>query len=634
MGSNQVSELVQSLVSLDEAEQPITEVEPCPSVNGEGEFCKQLTAAPGPEEVVSFREPLTITEIDVRLGDPIEGQKRLSFACNTLEDMQVYLNFDLMYLQKWYFQQAMTGALMSTIALAPSEKMSLQFNSTQRKELSQSTLEQVEDAKSDESQFVDRDVLNVTRSSSKTNNWNVSGNASITLPKFGLGISGSYSSSVTNSASSSAENVRESTKKSAHNLKMLHKVEVKEVEETTISRGLTRQINNPYADRSLLLKVYGLVKQYCVEFSLDAIRPTLALHPQFLFNRNFVLNNGDFLIKNLKDRYLQVELVQALENVIDLSHEDIEKQTQDHALSALHYLFDEINIFNVPKLPFSGGITDPSSLGGNSVALGFDASIDKNGLSDAIGNKLGLIFTTLNTYYKIYKDQVPIKPEIAIELAVSLFDYINPAWQTIEQTKDMNDVLDVNDRTEIFRRLGGFVAYSGGIIKPLMQPLEHEREAKKAAKHAEYVVNRVIQHLICYRKMYSEAFLSYLFELAKIKSIAHFVQKTVMEHLMISNADKNNLIKLLDFGKTFQDGCLLVVPMSLTIDGKNRKLFGKFMNEDQTDLILGLLSKDELILPADGVHLEPVPGHCHLADLPEVPAPGPLHVRIIESDPS
>ena len=213
-------------------------------------LCAPPTVATGPEHTVHIREALPVAELTTNLGDPVEGQSVLMFACAPLSSVLTELNIDLIYEQRWYLREQLLTSLSGVIPLAPLETVRFTVISTQRKQLTQTTLDETEDTRSAESTFVDRDVLNVTRSTSQTKNWTLSGNASFNTPKFSAGVDGSISETVNRASSSTAESTTEATQKASTNLRMLHKTEVQEVTETVDTRRTTRVLANPYHDRS------------------------------------------------------------------------------------------------------------------------------------------------------------------------------------------------------------------------------------------------------------------------------------------------------------------------------------------------------------------------------------------------
>jgi hypothetical protein len=626
--TNQASQLIQAIEQANKRcfRPPETPSEPCETDKHALLSCEPPRATSDPEATVLFRKPILLEPVEIRVPPhddvQLEGFKAplgIEIGCLPLfeGELDAGLAVDLVYEQRWFFRNHIVSALATTIALAPNETLRVTIRNTQRKLFDQTTLDEVEKSESTESTTVDRDIINVTRSSTKTNNWNVSGDASVTIPikgiKVGIGLGGGFSQSVTETAQYSAEQVNEATQKSASSLRTLQKVEVKETVETVEERERSRTITNPYRDRALRLNVFNLGKEYCVEFALTRLRPVIILElNDITFSRGFVIANGDFLEKNLQDSSLRFELPVALEAVIDNNAfgsalEDVQKLSE----LALKYLFDEPDIFKVPG-DADANIPDSS----------FDAQLGNSGLNDALAHKLGIVFTTLNYYFALYRGEVAGDKEFAVSLALSLEEALRPLWLGAEETDDVKKILDTDNRTEIFRRLGGFLAFVSGAIRPLLQPAEEDRERIEAARRAEFVIGRVVDHLQCHKDYYIGQFLRYLAALTGGLTIKKFVENALSK---ISSPPelKDKWTELFAVGEAFVDKNSIVVPGVCLYDEGMSSVLTEILDGKQTsDLRFGILLTDRVIVPTDGTHIEPAAGSCVLADVPE-PAPEP-----------
>src|SRR5215217_1742881 len=165
-----------------------------------GALCEAVQLAPGPEHTVPFRQFLPLVDLALSTPSPPDlGGFVLSLGCFALpatspeapsaEPTTANLGFGLSYHQRWHFREQRISSPTTALSLAPGETLSVTLRNTQRKQLTQDTLDQVEQTESLESTIVDKDVLNVSRSSSKTNNWTVSGDASYSVGDFRAGIS-------------------------------------------------------------------------------------------------------------------------------------------------------------------------------------------------------------------------------------------------------------------------------------------------------------------------------------------------------------------------------------------------------------------------------------------------------------
>ena len=293
---------------------PVEQATPCEAASADR--CADLGTAEGPEQVIRFRQAVLLEEeTKLNLGDPVEQIPVLALGCTPVSAASASLCLDLQYEQRWFFHRLgpvrsprLPRLLLARRCQCPSATPSAS-NSTGRRS-TRSTTEQ------SESTISDKDVLNVTRSSSKTDNWTVNANASMSLPAGGeAGSSASVSQTVNETIQLISATHPRSTQKSASNLKALQKVQIRESTEVSTEATSARRITNPYRDRSVRIDVYELAKEFCVEFHLTGLAPALVLTVDRLtFDRSFVLTNRAFLSEELIDRPLEFELTEALQS--------------------------------------------------------------------------------------------------------------------------------------------------------------------------------------------------------------------------------------------------------------------------------------------------------------------------------
>jgi hypothetical protein len=596
--------------------------------------CDPLEQADGPEATVRFRQPLTVESLEVDLGDPVEpgGLDELELGCVPVSEMFAEFAVDLHYQQQWFFRKALIGALSASVALAPGETLSLSMRNTQRKQLDRETLDEVERTEQTESTIADKDILNVTRSSSRTENWSLSGNASFSLSGFSLGASGSMSEAVNEASSSSAQRTSESTRRSASNLKTLQKVQIRETTEITTEATSARTIVNPYRDRSLRLDVYEQAKEYCVEFHLTDFTPVIILNLERVrFDRGFVLTNGAFLADELIDRWLEFELSEALQVTKDLKLEGAEERAAEVALMALEYLFAGPPMFHFPSYPVVGEYNPlgrPAGWDENDPHNSFADPLEiYSGLSDSVENRVSVTFSILAFYHRVYGERVAPNNdgELAIQMAMALDQVLAPRWIGVEETDEIAGSIDRWHATEILRRLGGFLTMTSGILRPLLQPAEEEREARSAAERAEFVIARVVEHLNCHTRYYTERHLTYM-ALRTRMHVIHRIVEDVLANRLSGGGD--DLVDLFDPEAAFLDGRRVIVPIRVPLgEGELAALF-KLFDEKEPQIEPKLLDVQPLIVPMDGVHIEPAAGVCVLDDVPDAPVPGPVRVLI------
>jgi hypothetical protein len=608
--------------------------EPEPCKRSLPDPCEPLEQAEGPEATIRFRQPITVETLDVDLGDSVEpgGLDALELGCVPVSEMFAEFCVDLLYQQRWFYRRALIGALSASVALAPGETLSLSMRNTQRKQLDRETLDEVERTEQTESTIADKDVLNVTRSSSRTENWSVSGNASFSLSGFGLGASGSMSEAVNEASTSSAQRTSEATRRSASNLKTLQKIQVRETTEVTTEAISARTIVNPYRDRSLRLDVYEQTKEYCVEFHLTDFTPVIILNlERVLFDRGFVLTNGAFLADELIDRWLDFELAEALQVTKDLKVEGVEERAEAVALLALRYLFAGDPMFHFPSYPLvtaQNPTGRPLNWDENDPHTSFEDPLEYySGLGDAVRNKVAVTFSILAFYHRLYGNEVRPNDDgqLAIQVAMSLEQVLSPRWTGVEETDAIAGAIDSTHATEILRRLGGFLTMTSGILKPLLQPAEEEREARSAAERAEFVIARVVEHLNCHTRYYAERYLTYMAQRTRMHVIYRIVEDVLSNRLSEGGDDLTNLF---DPQASFLDGRRVVVPIRVPLSEGELAALLKLFDEPEPEIEPKLLDVQQLIVPMDGVHIESAAGACVLADVPEAPVPGPVRVLI------
>jgi hypothetical protein len=215
--------------------------------------CSAPETRTAPQFILPYRRPWTFYPLYIKRLDDVR-RPNLEFACVKTEnpkEFQVYLGYDLRFEQIWNLLGLKIGDLSSTISLAPSERLTIEILNSQRKVLEQTTIDSTEEIISTESSQLDKEVINVARSSSRNNNWRVDGNGSFSLGPVSLGTSGGISGTFTETSQNSIEQLSEATKKSARNLKTLQKIEVRGVTERFVQNRMTRIIKNPYHDRTL-----------------------------------------------------------------------------------------------------------------------------------------------------------------------------------------------------------------------------------------------------------------------------------------------------------------------------------------------------------------------------------------------
>jgi hypothetical protein len=328
------------------------DVPPQPPASAQGDAvsfpaCSSPDVRTPPQFVITFRRALILTPSPIYTLSP-----PLSLACVQVTAGSVVLGLDPRFAQTWNLTSVAIGDLASTMSLAPLEQLTLEFQSTQRKVLDRTSIDSTESMDSSESTTSDKEAINVTRASTKTQNWHVDTSGTLTCGAASLKASAGYSKSVTDSNQQTVNHITETTKKSAHSLKTLHKIEVHGVTESVVTNRMTRVLKNPYYDRTMTVNVFQLLKHFSVHTAIEEVRSALVLRvDSFAFDSHFVVSNGDFLRTTLLDSALADDLSTATQGALPplVLMNDARNVAAAIARRALHLLFDDVNIFTLRR---------------------------------------------------------------------------------------------------------------------------------------------------------------------------------------------------------------------------------------------------------------------------------------------
>jgi hypothetical protein len=618
--------------------------------------------------VLPYRRPMALESFEVPPGDPVEQNQLppLRLACVRVKPpVDLLLGLSLLFEQSWAVVGIFLGDLSSTMSLAPGERLTLEFQSSQRRLLDQTTVDSAEELTSLESTTADKDVLNAARSSTRTEGWHVDGSGSVSLGSIAsLGVAGGAQGSVQDVAQGSIQHVTEATRKSAHSLKTLHKIEVRGVTETFIQNRMTRTIKNPFPDRTLSLNVFQLVRHYAIETRLAEIRLLLTVRFDGLdFDAGFVIANTDFLQETLLDTAFIDEFPLAFAGAKPLPAAVV--RANEAAQLALELLFDEPNIFDI--LPFVNQRTN-ASVDPNLPATSFNEAINirpgqppgeiidplsgriaSSGLDESLQKNLGVIFTILNfffaAYQKLKRDPDPQRlPNHALALATALKNGLKQKWEafiTITETTNnsaqLRDALDPLDFTEIFRRLSGFLAMVEQMVapsapEPAASPSEGAAPAagtigaaaggsESAREDQRFALQRLLAHLNCNSHFYTQRYLAHIARKTNNQAIVDFVEEVIDRAEGLNDQDRSNIRTLFDIQAAFVDRQQILVP---SIRALTEDEVGRFIASSRGEHVSPFHFGDivptvepELELPTDGIHLEVAEGLCKLTGLPQ-----------------
>lgn len=534
------------------------------------------------------------------LNEAIENGDLL-LACSRIDDAALILAHDVRYVQRWNLQKVGIADVSSVIALAPGERTTVKIKQTQRTTLTTSDMESSENLQSFDNTQIDKDILNVAKSTTRTNQWRVDSTATVSIAGTGsLSVSAGYSESTSETINRNMQRISEETRKSSQQLKNLQKTEVSQSQEFEDETSSSRRLENPYRDRSLMLNVYDLQKTFEVSTALSTIMPCLVLEiPKIRFDRDFVMNNVDFLNTYLLETAILDELRSALEVVQRPFGNVSEEEAIALARKALDMLF------------FEHGVMFPGRAEGG-INFSINRSFTLEGLNEGVDNKLGVVYTTLAFYRTLYqslRDEGDERNQQAIQLALSLSDAVGPSFISTPGD-EIKNVLDAGNPSEVFRRLSGFTTIVDKLLKPLVAPIDEARMAQDARERANYVLDRAASHLRCHADYYVQRLLHYTFRRTDGLSMVSLFQDALRVSRRLS------LLEFFDPSLGFVEGNRFVVPMR-RIPGTAHSLnWGEALRGKPNSGGEPAPTSQLVIIPTEGVHIEPAAGNCVLDDVP------------------
>lgn len=560
-----------------------------------------------------------------------EGDTLGKLACNTLKDAILYPAAEYTMAQHWYFRGMTRGEVSAVLPLAPGEKTSVRLQISQRVQLKTSTVDSKEEMRSYEASISDKEVMEAMRTLTKNQQWSVNATAGVNYGGANASVSVGYQESVQSNVSSKLQQMVEGMEKVANQKKILHKIEVIRDNVTESINERVSHYSNPFRDRAISLIVYELYKHYCVDHVLDRVYPALVLYmPCFEFDRDFVLNNVQFLTRSLLDELLLSELQSSLAEArrpADL--EGNEQRLNDFATLALRHLFTDSLV-----LPFTTGTRplDRVETGFGDVVFSSEPILDDPNQSflqpehEASGwldsfNKPAVndLFVLLSSYRFLLLGGDLSGVSSLAEIVIALSDQVKELWTLIDDSHRIN-IYDTNNRTAVFRRVPAFLAIVDKFMRPLLKGPEDGLggdDGFDSHQRAGLVINRVVNHLNCFQSYYTEQFHDYLFDLSAGSTYREFYYKFVAE--TVPESEHELFFRDFDLDRAFLDKTSLVIPYRG--DSADEVLAEWFPGDPLGKTVKPL--RLDVTLPADGAQIEAVAGHCVLPNIPP-PLPSDL----------
>jgi hypothetical protein len=606
-----------------------------------GSSCQLPAADSGPDDIVRFHQRLPVRDLATL--------QQATLACAQVNRANLIFGLLQQYEQTWEYRETSRGQTVAYLSLAPLERRRVQVAYKRKTNISRTDRSKRTSRYSYDSSSSTKASTSTTNSSVSRNKWSVSASASYGIGGAGWGVEaqGSLEGSTEQTRQRAVEGVTEETQKSSS--------EILSETETTTTIGLQtsfeqieeRQLVNPYADRSLLISLAQLISTYCVTTKTAGIIPCIIIDfdpvsaaqrrvgPSVKFDENFVSAHRHFLRMSLID--------QSLVDYFD-SRDATDSQPVDtgeissNAIRCLQFMYDDPAVFAPVGTP----------------NFGIDESFDmtpmlNSGFSDAVANDL-------TDYYLLMASIRHLWRRDAADFTAGRIDAVEHARRAVEYVIVLNSGLagwpstapddkrklqDASQRTEQFRRIPGFLELAEKlVIEPLGtragegspadassgQSSDNQGSSQSTTGQTQDVAGqtvggntvrpdnprlspqaRIVNHLNCFGRFYTEEFLHFLHEWTGITAIVELVAGLDDEY--------RSLLSYLDFEQSFVDGTSWVVPFEAGLDAQTAA--SAFLDEPVDLSKLSDLAVAQAVrMPAEGLHIEVAPGECTLPGVP------------------
>lgn len=584
-----------------------------------------------PQDEIWFHQRLSVQNLA-----SLEG---VTIACASLDRVSLSFGFVQQYRQSWEYRGLTMGRPVAHVALAPLERRRLQVAYKRKTNLARTDRMKRTSRLSYDASSSTKASTSATNSSVSRNKWSVSASASYGLGGVGWGgqVEGSIEGSAEQTRQRAVENVAEETQKSA--------TEISSESETTTTIGLQtsfeqieeRQLVNPYADRSLLISLSSLISTHCVSTKTDRMFPCLIFDfdpvssierrsgPSINFDEGFVSVHRHFLRTTLIDQSL-IDYLEAMDSmdaqVVDTG------EISSSALRCLNFLFEDDYIFATPFF-IQFDIEDA-----------FDMTLEGSVLNDAQDNDLtDYYFLMTSARYLWRRDRT--------EYGAGAIDAVEYGRRSIEYVlmlhSGLSDWPAATAETkfamyrgaslaEQFRRIGSFLELTEQLV---LEPLGRHGPVRSGASTQDTPATgedsspqdgagtstgpradnprlspqaRIVNHLNCFGRFYTEEFLHFLHEWTGVSPVIELMAG-------LEESAYRALLNYLDFERSFIDGTCWIVPFASGLEAQTAASAFMDTTVDFSKLSEPVVSKT-VRMPAEGLHIEAVPGECVLPDLP------------------
>jgi hypothetical protein len=582
-----------------------------------------------PDQFVTFQREITSTD-DAELG-----KIDIALDCwESIADIKASILAD--FLQRWTLREVLVGDHVATLALAPGEIQTIELRRTSRTLLEESreTASTVEAAS--EQTETDKEAIHVASTSARSSNWSISGTGGFSISGIGASGSATQAGTISNSLAATVDEVHDSTLRSSSKVTTQSKIQVRGVTEAAVETRQTRILRNPFLDRVLLLNLYEINKRFEVRTMPDGARPMLTAHfhpldfSDPIFNQEFIASNAPFLDDALLDDELRTALPTIVGSIRQLrSQRELRAKAEQHLNQALDdveaYLYDnrpgfqpfhhanyqEDIIFDESVQPGIGAFADARDLPNERTA-----SID----AEAVGADAMQLYFVLHASHTLRYNQQSVFRQERQRILSALAATVETLWTTGLDDGARKNLMDRESKTELFRRIPGFLFLWKSLIdKATVPPADDSNTASLA--------DALVQHLRCHDHYYTEQYLRFLwnklgrtFVVRLINSLLYFVYHGVKAPVDIDSCRPfRNLYRVEEVQR---DGLCVLIPLQSAA----AQSLGAGPGPGAATLssaLIGLATElakaappaprvDNVVVPADGLHMEAVAGECVL----------------------
>jgi hypothetical protein len=574
------------------------------------------------------------------------------------------------YTQSWFVSGVRIGDLEAVQSLAPAESLELEVEANIKARVDRAGNVQRDDVASADLRAAEKEVRAAIDTAASSNGWSTSSGGNFTLGVHFLGLNAGgvesaadASAEISRTTTQTLNQLREAVSHASETVRTLSKVDVRGVTEVVVSERHLRKFSNPYQDRSLLLKIFSVIKRYLINTSRTALRLTLSVrftglrsdlgHPEQI--ADFVRINRKFLGEALLDDQIRTRLDDAIQGVLDDGHEGGGKRriAIAKARAALDILFDDplstdetrvLGLVPEPTLnaevqKVRNSFFHPADLPSvpfltNSLGSGIQEAKAKNALD---------LYMILYVLYQRWLDghDSPEFDDDAMIMCAAAAEAIDTWWTKVsdDDRSDAYKSSEGEDFAEIFRRIPGFRAFYEDFVLPLFPSVAAEGKEDALRQERIALGARLREHLTVFRAYYGQEYLRWLF-------------RTVGPELVASDLRYWLLLGFAGIGMTVGESLLrgLVPANGLTLRGDSVVISLPFdvgvldalYNAALADPVSGFAQSlvnlltvifdgtvppqsvcNEVDLPTDGAYVEPVAGTCLLPDVPTLVVPPP-----------